>query len=163
MAALLCLAVLLGICLSGCGQKSEQIETLDDLRGKTVVTKIGEMHGIAVKENEKLADAEVLYTLSNANCLGMLMQGKVQAFATDYLVAQTLLQEYDGLKILEESANSSGYGFGFAKGDPLVLDFNRVILQMKDNRQIRSIMEKWTNGEDESVPEQTWPGKKRHT
>ena len=159
IAALLCLAVLLGVCLSGCGQNSEQIETIDDLRGKTIVTKIGEMHGIAVKGNDKLADAEVLYALSNASCLGMLMQGKVQAFATDYLAAQTLLREYDGLKILEEAASSSGYGFSFAKGDPLVADFNRVILQMKDNGQIRSIMEKWTDGEDETVPEQTWPGK----
>ena len=159
IAALLCLAVLLGICLSGCGQNREQIETLDDLRGKTVVTKIGEMHGIAVKENEKLADAEVLYALSNANCLGMLMQGKVQAFATDYLVAQTLAREYDGLKILSETASSSCYGFGFAKGNPLAADFSRAILQMQDNGQIRSIVEKWTDGEDESVPEQNWPGK----
>ena len=159
IAALLCLAVLLGICLSGCGQNGEQIETLDDLRNKTIVTKIGEMHSVAVKENEKLADAEVVYALSNANCLGMLMQGKVQAFATDYLAAQTMLQEYNGLKILDEEASTSCYGFGFTKGDPLVAEFNRVILQMKDNGQIRLIVEKWTDGEDESVPEQTWSGK----
>ena len=157
--AILCLAVLLGICLSGCGQSGEQIETLDDLRGKTIVTKIGEMHGVAVEENEKLADTEMVYALSDANCLGMLMQGKVQAFATDYLAAQTLLQEYDGLRILEEAASSSDYGFCFAKGDPLVSEFSRVILQMKDNGQIRSIVEKWTGGKDESVPEQNWPGK----
>lgn len=159
VAALLCLAALLGICLSGCGQNSEQIEALDDLRGKTVVTKIGEMHGVAVKENEKLADAEVLYALSNANCLGMLVRGKVQAFATDYLVAQTLVGEYDGLKILDEAASSSHYGFAFPKGNPLIADFNRVILQMQDNGQIDSIVEKWTDGEDTSVPEQNWPGK----
>ena len=159
IAALLCLVVLLGVCLSGCSQNGEQIATIDDLRGKTIVTKIGEMHGVAVKENEKLADAEVLYALSNAHCLGMLMRGKVQAFATDYLVAQTLVREYDGLKILNETASSSSYGFGFAKGDPLAADFSRVILQMKDTGQIQTIVEKWTDGADESVPEQTWAGK----
>ena len=159
MAVLLCLAALLGIFLSGCGQDREQIETLDDLRGKVIVTKNGEMHSVAVKENEKLADDEVLYALSNAGCLGMLMSGKVQAFATDYLVAQTLVREYDGLKILDEAASSSCYGFGFQKSSPIVGDFDRVILQMRDNGQIRSIVEKWTTGENASVPEQTWPGK----
>lgn len=159
IAALLCLTVLLGIYLSGCGQNSEPIETLHDLNGKTIVTTIGEMHTVAVKKNEELADAEVVCVLSNANCLGMLMQSKVQAFATGYLNAQMLVQEYDGLRILEETADSSCYAFGFAKGDPVAAEFSRVILQMKDNGQIRSIVEKWTDGKGESVPEQTWPGK----
>ena len=70
-----------------------------------------------------------------------------------------LVQEYDGLRILEETADSSCYAFGFAKGDPVAAEFSRVILQMKDNGQIRSIVEKWTDGKGESVPEQTWPGK----
>lgn len=60
---------------------------------------------------------------------------------------------------MNETASSSCYGFGFAKGDPVAAEFSRVILQMKDNGQIRSIVEKWTDGKGESVPEQTWPGK----
>lgn len=158
-AALLCLVVLFGICMSGCGENGEQIESIADLQGKTIVSMIGAMHAADVKENEMLAGNEFIYAVNNSDCLGMLMNGKAEAFATDYLVAKTLIKEYDGLKILDEVLNISSYSFGFPKGDPLKDDFNRVLAQMRQDGRIDAMLDKWTAGLDESVPEQIWPGK----
>jgi len=162
-AVVITLLVLLVFSLAGCGAKKEEIPvitTLDELNGHIAVMRKGAVYSALLTENSRLQDVESLYTLNNSDALAMLLAGKADAFLTDDALAQTLVNKYDGLRILDESLDEASYGFAFRKGDLLQEQFSEVIRRMKADGSLEAMAQKWL-GSDESlktVPEQDWPG-----
>ena len=156
----LCIVLLLSILLAGCGSADEQIRTVADLNGKTVATAIGSVHASLVKEREDLSDTEIVYALGNSNALAMLMAKKVDAFAVDYVLAETMTRYYDGLLILDEPLDAADYGLAFQKNDPRGEEFNEVLSQLKADGVLTELAEKWMGEGEKTVPAQTWPGTK---
>lgn len=152
------LALLLCFCLAGCGADSRQIRTLGELNNKRVAVALGAVHATFVKECEDMTDAEIVYSLNNSNGLAMLMANKVDAFATDYVMAQSMIRQYNGLLVLDEPLNSADYGFAFRKEDPRAEQFSAAIAQLKADGVIASLMEEWMGSEKKSIATQTWPG-----
>ena len=156
--ALLTLSLLLVSCLAGCRRNTKQIGTLADLQGATIAAETGSVHAAAVKEHPLLADCEILYGYSNADCVAYLTRHKADGVALDYLMAQSLLHQFEGLVQLEEALSPAEYGFAFQKGSALCTEFSRVIAEMKADDRLDEIVRKWTVEEDDSLTPQTWPG-----
>ena len=152
------LALLLCFCLAGCGANDEQIRTLNELNDKRVAVALGSAHASFVKECRDTADAEIVYALNNSNGLAMLMANKVDAFATDYVMAQSMIRQYSGLIVLDEPLNNSNFGFAFLKGDPRTEQFSEAITQLQADGVIASLMEEWMGSRKKSIAAQTWPG-----
>ena len=152
------LALLLCFCLAGCGAKGEQIHALNELNGKTVAVANGSVHATYVKECPDTAGAEIIYSLNNSNGLSMLMADKVDGFATDNVMAQTMSRQYSGLLVLDQPLSSSDYGFAFHQGDPRAAQFSEAIASLQADGVIASLMEEWMGSGKKSIDAQTWPG-----
>ena len=118
-----------------------------DLEGKTVSVQTGttaesgcEEEGIAVQAYNANADAKTALTT-----------GKVDAWVVDNLTAMQMVEEGDGLKILEEKLTEEPYAFAFAYGsETLVEEINSILEPMIEDGTIEGIFEKY--GEAYSKP-----------
>ena len=116
--ALLTLSLLLVSCLAGCRRNTKQIETLADLQGATIAAETGSVHAAAVKEHPLLADCEILYGYSNADCVAYLTRHKADGVALDYLMAQSILHQSEGLMQAGGHPESRRIRLRLPKGQP---------------------------------------------
>lgn len=154
---LLALTLFLLTCLVGCGKEAKQINTLADLQGMTIAAETGSVHASAVKSHPLLSDCDILYGYSNADCIAYLMSHKADGIALDYLMAQTILHQFDGLAQLEDTLSPAEYGFAFQKGNMLCNEFSHVLAEMKSDGRLDAIVQKWAENNDSLAP-QIWSG-----
>ncbi len=156
---LLLLSLLLG--LTGCSKEEAQIHTVSELNGKKIAVESGAVHAAVLKGRSELPDSEILYAWSIADGLAMLLNDKADALSIDFVTAQVLTRRYDGVVMLDETLDSSVYGFAFPKRHALIPLFDETISKLKSDGTIDELEEKWMNSEDDVklLPEQTWPGK----
>ena len=134
-----------------------EITTLDGLAGKVVGTPTGSTIDLIVKR--RIGGIQSFsYFGSNADMVGALVSGKVDAFITDEPAAQLLVSRNTGIAILPEPVQKDNYGFVLPKGSPHTQEFNRVIEKFKGDGTLDALKAKWC-GSDESakvVPAQDW-------
>ena len=107
-----------------------------DLTGKTVSVQTGTTaeefclgNGYTVKAYQANADAELALTT-----------GKVDAWVVDNLTAMQMVQEGDGLVVLEEKMTEEPYAFAFAKGsEDLVAEINKSLEKLINNGTVENI------------------------
>lgn len=111
-----------------------------DLAGKTVSVQTGttaesgcQDEGIAVQAFNANADAKTALTT-----------GKVEAWVVDNLTAMQMVEEGDGLKILDEKLTEEPYAFAFAFGsEDLVDEINGILQTLIEDGTIAGIFEKY--------------------
>jgi len=111
-----------------------------DLEGKTVSVQTG------TTAETGCQDEGIKYQAYNANADAKtaLTTGKVDAWVVDNLTAIQLVEEGDGLKILEEKMTEEPYAFAFAYGsETLVEEINNILKPMIDDGTIAGIFEKY--------------------
>lgn len=114
-----------------------------DLKGKTVSVQTG------TTAEEGCTDEKIEtqgYT-ANADAKAALTTGKVDAWVVDNLTALQMVEEGDGLVILEEKMTEEPYAFAFAFGsEDLVEEINKSLKKMIDDGTVEMIF----NGFDET-------------
>ena len=111
-----------------------------DLEGKTVSVQTGttaesgcQDEGIAVQAFAATADAKAALTT-----------GKVDAWVVDNLTAIQMVEEGDGLVILEEKMTEEPYAFAFAFGsEDLVAAINDVMAALVEDGTVESIFDSY--------------------
>ena len=95
-----------------------------DLTGK----KVSVQTGTTADEGCTEAGLEVSAFAANADAKAALTTGKVDAWVVDNLTAIQMVEESDGLVILEEKMTEEPYAFSFAFGsEDLVAEINKIL------------------------------------
>ena len=109
-----------------------------DLKGKTVSVQTG------TTAEEGCTDEGIStqgYT-ANADAKAALTTGKVDAWVVDNLTALQMVEEADGLKILEEKMTEEPYAFAFAFGsEDLVEEVNKSLKKLMDDGTVEMIFD----------------------
>ena len=118
-----------------------------DLADKTVSVQTGTT-AEAGCQDEKIATQG--YT-ANADAKAALTTGKVDAWVVDNLTALQMVEEGDGLKVLEEKMTEEPYAFAFAKGsEDLVAEINKSLEKLINDGTVEAIFTQF--GEAYSKP-----------
>ena len=107
-----------------------------DLAGK----KVSVQTGTTADEGCKAEGLEVSAFAANADAKAALTTGKVDAWIVDNLTAIQMVEEGDGLVILEEKMTEEPYAFAFAFGsEDLVAEIDKALTALIDNGTVESI------------------------
>ena len=107
-----------------------------DLAGKTVSVQTGTTAESGCQD-EKIATQAFA---ANADAKAALTTGKVDAWVVDNLTAMQMVEEGDGLKILEEKMTVEPYAFAFAFGsEDLVAEINKSLDKLMGDGTIEGI------------------------
>ena len=109
-----------------------------DLTGK----KVSVQTGTTADEGCTEAGLEVQAFNANADAKAALTTGKVDAWVVDNLTAMQMVEEGDGLKILDENMTEEPYAFAFAFGsEDLVEEINKILGGLIEDGTIQKIFE----------------------
>ena len=99
-------------------KEDSDIKAKADLEGK----KVSVQTGTTADEGCTDEGLDVQAFQANADAKAALTTGKVDAWVVDNLTAMQMVEEDDGLKILEENMTEEPYAFAFAKGSEDLVD-----------------------------------------
>lgn len=128
-------------------KEGSAIQGKADLKDKTVSVQTG------TTAESGCQDENIKYQAFNANAdaKSALTTGKVDAWVVDNLTAIQMVDEGDGLVILEEKMTEEPYAFAFAYGsEDLVAEINKTLEKLIDDGTIAGIFENY--GEAYSKP-----------
>ena len=118
-----------------------------DLADKTVSVQTGTTAESGCQD-EKIA---IQAFAANADAKAALTTGKVDAWVVDNLTALQMVEEGDGLKVLEEKMTEEPYAFAFAKGsEDLVAEINKSLEKLINDGTVEKIFTQF--GEAYSKP-----------
>jgi len=107
-----------------------------DLTGK----KVSVQTGTTADEGCKAEGLEVSAFAANADAKAALTTGKVDAWVVDNLTAIQMVEEGDGLVILDEKMTDEPYAFAFAFGsEDLVAEIDKALKTLIDNGTVETI------------------------
>ena len=111
-----------------------------DLTGK----KVSVQTGTTADEGCKAEGLNVSAFAANADAKAALTTGKVDAWVVDNLTAAQMVEEGDGLVILDEKMTDEPYAFAFAFGsEDLVAEIDKALKTLIDNGTVESIFAKY--------------------
>ncbi|MBQ9793784.1 MAG: transporter substrate-binding domain-containing protein, partial [Clostridia bacterium] len=107
-----------------------------DLEGKSVSVQTG----TTADEGCKEAGYNVQAFNANADAKAALTTGKVDAWVVDNLTAIQMVEEGDGLVILDEEMTTEPYAFAFAFGsEDLVAEIDKILTKLIDDGTVEEI------------------------
>lgn len=145
----------------GVSSKNKDIQSYNDLKGKTVAAKTGTESAEYLEKNKakygykiKLYDAaDVMYSV--------LDSGNVDAVVDDYPVIGYAVKQGKPIRLVGEYIKGGSYGFAVKKGtNPELLSmFNETLAHMKESGQYQKLLDKYIgNSKDEAASEKTLMG-----
>lgn len=131
-------------------KKDSEIETLEDLKGKTVGVQLGSIQeGKADEIKETVA-----ITVENRNRIPELIQeikaGRFDAAIIEDTVAKGFFEndkELVGFTISDDP-EEAGSAIAFPKNSELTEKFNKELQKMKENGELQELVVKWFGGEE---------------
>ena len=123
------------------------INSVEDLKGKVVATKLGTTSEDFVKANANAADVKLFP--ENAPMFLELMTGGADAVVFDSpVIADFMNKTGKGqVKVVGPLYMGQSYGIGFPKGSPLVAKVNAALKKLRKNGTYRELYVKWFNTE----------------
>ena len=117
-------------------KEGSDIKGKADLEGKSVSVQTG----TTADEGCKEAGYNVQAFAANADAKAALTTGKVDAWVVDNLTAIQMVEEGDGLVILEEEMTTEPYAFAFAFGsEDLVAEIDKILTKLIDDGTVEEI------------------------
>lgn len=166
IALILALALLLTVFAScesagSAGGDTVYYSGIEDFEGKTVAV----ITGSAPSDYMRTEHPEVKTGLyqSHSDMIEALIDGRAEAFITDYPTAVAIAAENDKVSVLDDYLTRDENAFLFGKterGETICAEFNQFLSKLKESGRLESIKEKW-EGADESaktMPELTSDG-----
>lgn len=148
--------IILILLLCSCNSSRAHINSISDLNGKNVTIENGSIQGDIISSEPSLNGVEVETSPTIQDAVAKLLLKKTDAVALDYQLALKIVEQYDGLKIIDDKLNDSEYGYAFKIGSPLVDKFNSVLSEMESSGKLEQIRQKWLNGDTSFDNTQDW-------
>lgn len=159
LAIIMCAVLAFGV-LAGCGstevtndgENAKAITSAADLAGAKIGVQEGTTGDVYVTDE---VDGAQVSRFKRAVDTGMdLKNGKVDAVVIDDQVAQDLIAEIGGLKILPEALTEEQYAIAMTKGDSeLVATVNEVIAEITANGTIDKIRKAYIDKDEAALAE----------
>ena len=112
------------------------IKSKADLKDKTVSVQTGTTAEAGCQDEEIATQGFA----ANADAKAALTTGKVDAWVVDNLTALQMVEEGEGLTILEEKMTEEPYAFAFAKGsEDLVAEINKSLTKLINDGTVEAI------------------------
>lgn len=135
-------------------RENSGIDTLADMKGKTVGIQSGSSAQEAVDGNEEFSSliGNKIMFKDNITALNDLDIGGVDGVVMDSVVANySIAQSKKAFKIVDEALSNEAYGIAFRKGDVQLRDeVQKILVEMQNDGTVTAISEKWF-GRDISV------------
>lgn len=144
---LILLALFIIFISSGCSiNKLAHINNVQDLKNKNV----GIYNG---SEYDKYLDNSIpLYYNTYSDEISALKSGKIDAFLTDEPIANEIIKENIGLKILNEKLTDDSYAFALNKNNyELKKNIDLIITEMKLDGTLDKFKDKWIAGNNKQL------------
>lgn len=121
---------------------NDEIESIDDVDGKKIATRVGSTSENYLKENTE-ANPEAFPEIVEA--YQVVMQGKVDAVLYDLPNVLYYSNKETGgeLKTVGDRLTGEDYGIAFPKGSELRDDIDEALTTLKENGTYDDIFEKW--------------------
>lgn len=117
-------------------KEGSDIKGKADLEGK----KVSVQTGTTADEGCTEAGYNVQAFTANADAKAALTTGKVDAWVVDNLTALQMVEEGDGLVVLNENMTDEPYAFAFAFGsEDLVAEIDKILTKLVDNGTVEAI------------------------
>ena len=157
---LICFVLIAGcvLCLAACGKNAAVIETLDDLKGKSVTAQKGTTYIDVIAKDPILSTATLTTAYTETDALAMLYSGSADGAVMSMFSAQRAIHQQEGLRILDGSLDEENFAVAFPKDSAYRTGVNKVINDLKSNGILDDMMFRWL-ADDAKLPfEQFWAG-----
>lgn len=128
------------------GADNNDIETLADLEGKTVVVKTGTTGADLARENQEEYGYEITQLEDSPSMFQEVSNGNADALIEDYpVIAYAIAQSGLDLKIVGDRLNGDSYGIAVLKGenDELLEKINTGLQELRDSGEYDEILDKY--------------------
>lgn len=123
-------------------KEGSDIESLEDLEGKTVAVQQGTTGQELAKE--ELGSSEVRPYPEGPDAVNALKAGTVEGVIIDAPVAQNAVEKSGGVEIAEKVPTEEEYGIAVGQGETELLDeINKGLEEVLDDGTYKKIYEKW--------------------
>lgn len=123
-------------------KEGSEIESLEDLEGKTVGAQQGTT-GLELAK-EELGGSELRPFPEGPDAVNALKAGTVEGVIIDAPVAQNAVEKSGGVEIAEKVPTEEEYGIAVAQGEEGLLDeINQALKEVQDDGTYKKIYEKW--------------------
>ena len=129
------------------GTETQNIQSLDDLSGKTIANVLGSNYGNVLQENYPEGDYEIVTFESNDVIFTDVANGKIDAFVSgrEILLAQ-INDKGIPLEVVGEPFGDQPVALPFKKteeNDALISEINHTIEKLKENGTLSELSVKW--------------------
>src|SRR6478752_5006977 len=129
--------------------KASSVQSLTDLKGKTIVVTRGTTNEQAIQAADKKFSLglNIVTSPDHEQSYQMLADGKADAFATDDILLYGLIARHkarDKFRVTGEYLSYDPYGIMFRKGEPqLIAVVERAFRKLGSNRDLIPLYNKW--------------------
>jgi glutamate/aspartate transport system substrate-binding protein len=129
--------------------KAARVSDIADLKGKTIVVTRGTTNGPAIEAADRRLKLGITLVTGDDHeqSYQMLVDGKVDAFATDDILLQGLIVRHkaqDRLKVVGDLLSYEPYGIMYRKDDPqLAAAVERTFRRLATNHDLVPLYDKW--------------------
>ncbi|WP_445219400.1 amino acid ABC transporter substrate-binding protein [Bradyrhizobium sp. Pa8] len=129
--------------------KASKVQSLTDLKGKTVVVTKGTTNEQAIQAADKKSSLglNIVTSPDHEQSYQMLVDGKADAFATDDILLSGLIARHkaqDKFRVTGDYLSYDPYGIMFRKGEPpLTAVVDRTFRKLGSNQDLIPLYNKW--------------------
>ena len=126
-----------------------EFTSVSELAGKRIGIVSGTRFDELVLDAVKgVSQDDIYYYNSNAEAIGALREGKVDAVINDSPIAQLAVNKNDGISILPDYMVSDSYGYVLEKGSDLTSKINERLETYRKDGTLDRLKEKWTDSDE---------------
>ena len=133
---------------------SSDVQSLDDLDGKTVAVKTGTQGQTFAEENQEKYGFKVTPYQDTTDMVDAVKAGQAVGYFEDFPVLAYGIQQGSGFRLVGEPELGGEYGFAVNKGQhpELVEMFNKVLANLKASGDYDKIVDTYLSGEASDQP-----------
>ncbi len=126
-------------------KKGSPIKSINDLKGKTVITIKGTTGAQGLEK--RVPDATQVKFDKTSEALQALRDNRGVAFAQDDILLYQLVHDYPDYTVVGEVFNPTDWGVGFRKGENDIRDYvNQSLKRMYREKVLQESLKKWWKG-----------------
>ncbi|KQL51244.1 ABC transporter substrate-binding protein [Heyndrickxia shackletonii] len=124
-------------------KKGSSINTVDDLKGKTIGVQLGSIQEEGAKNLQKTVKFDTKAMDDSTTLIQELLSSRIQAAYLDKSVAEGYIKNQGLTGFDDPTTSSPGMGIAFPKGSNLVDKVDKILKEMQDNGKMDELKAKW--------------------
>ncbi len=123
--------------------KDANINSLEDLKGKTLGVQLGTIQEEGAKKIQEKVDFEIKRVDNGTTLIQELKSNRIDVAYMDKAAAQGYIQKQDLSGFEDPTSSSPGMAVAFPKGSDLKKDVNEALKTLKENGKLEELKKEW--------------------